>query len=36
MREGLARRYLRINGRWEDHILLARLADDDGMEVPAP
>jgi ribosomal-protein-alanine N-acetyltransferase len=27
-REGLARRYLRIDGRWEDHILLAILADE--------
>jgi ribosomal-protein-alanine N-acetyltransferase len=26
--EGLARRYLKINGRWEDHLLFARLADD--------
>jgi [ribosomal protein S5]-alanine N-acetyltransferase len=30
-REGLARRYLRINGVWQDHLLFARLADD-----PAP
>jgi ribosomal-protein-alanine N-acetyltransferase len=27
-REGLARRYLRINGVFEDHLLLARLRDD--------
>jgi ribosomal-protein-alanine N-acetyltransferase len=27
-REGYARRYLRINGEWEDHILFARIADD--------
>ncbi|HET6389732.1 GNAT family protein [Hyphomicrobium sp.] len=26
-REGLARAYLKINGRWEDHLLYARLAD---------
>ncbi|GAB5468748.1 MAG: GNAT family protein [Rhodospirillales bacterium] len=26
--EGLARRYLRINGEWHDHLLFARLADD--------
>jgi ribosomal-protein-alanine N-acetyltransferase len=26
--EGLARSYLRINGGWRDHVLLARLADD--------
>jgi ribosomal-protein-alanine N-acetyltransferase len=25
-REGLARSYLKINGRWEDHILYARIA----------
>jgi ribosomal-protein-alanine N-acetyltransferase len=28
VREGHARRYLRINGEWQDHILFARLADD--------
>jgi ribosomal-protein-alanine N-acetyltransferase len=27
-REGLARRYLKINGAWQDHLLLALLADD--------
>jgi len=27
-REGFARRYLKINGVWQDHILFARLADD--------
>ena len=27
-REGYARRYLRINGEWQDHVLFARLADD--------
>ncbi|MXN66105.1 GNAT family N-acetyltransferase [Stappia sp. GBMRC 2046] len=27
-REGYARRYLCIDGQWEDHILYARLADD--------
>jgi ribosomal-protein-alanine N-acetyltransferase len=26
--EGLARKYLKINGRWEDHLLFSRLADD--------
>jgi len=26
--EGLARRYLKINGRWEDHLLFALLASD--------
>jgi ribosomal-protein-alanine N-acetyltransferase len=26
-REGVARGFLKINGRWEDHILFARLAD---------
>ena len=26
--EGFARRYLRINGNWQDHLLFARLADD--------
>lgn len=26
--EGLARRYLKIDGEWRDHILLARLIDD--------
>jgi [ribosomal protein S5]-alanine N-acetyltransferase len=29
--EGLARRYLKINGQWQDHRLFARLSDD-----PAP
>ncbi|PLX36380.1 MAG: 30S ribosomal protein S5 alanine N-acetyltransferase [Hyphomicrobiales bacterium] len=28
MREGYARRYLRIDGKWQDHLLFARLADD--------
>lgn len=27
--EGLSRKYLRINGVWEDHIRMARLAEDD-------
>ena len=27
-REGLARRYLKINGAWQDHLLFARLSDD--------
>jgi len=26
-REGLARGYLKINGRWQDHVLFARLSD---------
>jgi hypothetical protein len=26
--EGLARRYLKINGQWQDHRLFARLSDD--------
>ena len=26
--EGVARRYLKINGSWRDHLLFARLADD--------
>lgn len=28
-REGLARGYLKIDGCWEDHVLLARIAGDD-------
>lgn len=28
VREGLARRYLKINGVWQDHLLFALLADD--------
>lgn len=28
VQEGLARRYLKINGTWQDHVLLARLNDD--------
>ena len=27
-REGFARRYLKINGVWEDHVLHALLSDD--------
>ncbi len=27
-REGLARRYLKINGAWEDHVIFSRLEDD--------
>ena len=30
VREGLARRYLKIAGRWEDHLIYALLADDVG------
>lgn len=29
LREGYARRYLKINGEWRDHILFSVLADDD-------
>jgi ribosomal-protein-alanine N-acetyltransferase len=29
-REGYARRYLCINGMWQDHLLFARLVDDQG------
>jgi ribosomal-protein-alanine N-acetyltransferase len=29
-REGLARRYLKINGTWQDHLLFARLSGDSG------
>ena len=28
IQEGYARRYLHINGQWQDHLLFARLADD--------
>jgi len=28
VREGFSRRYLRINGRWEDHVRLARLNEE--------
>lgn len=31
VREGLARRYLKICGQWEDHLLYALLADDTGI-----
>ena len=35
-REGLARRYLKINGRWQDHVLLAvTLEDREGPPDPA-
>ncbi len=27
-KEGFARRYLKINGRWEDHVLTAKINDD--------
>lgn len=30
VREGYARRYLLIDGRWQDHVLLSRTIDDDG------
>lgn len=31
VREGVARKYLRINGEWQDHVLFALLADDVGV-----
>jgi ribosomal-protein-alanine N-acetyltransferase len=31
-REGLAPRYLQINGRWQDHVMLAKLADEHELE----
>lgn len=34
-REGLARRYLRIAGRWEDHIIFALLAEDAARDAGA-
>lgn len=34
-REGLARRYLKINGVWQDHVLFAKLIDDPRDDVPA-
>ena len=35
--EGLARRYLKINGEWQDHVLFARLSDDPPpVEVRSP
>ncbi len=33
--EGHARKYLRINGDWQDHLLFARLADDPAPEPTA-
>jgi ribosomal-protein-alanine N-acetyltransferase len=27
-REGVARRYLKIDGRWQDHVLFALVSDD--------
>jgi ribosomal-protein-alanine N-acetyltransferase len=30
VREGLSPRYLQINGRWEDHVRLARIAPESG------
>jgi ribosomal-protein-alanine N-acetyltransferase len=33
-REGLARAFLKINGRWEDHLLYARLADGPASGAP--
>ena len=34
-REGVARSYLKINGRWEDHILFASILEDQRNEQPA-
>lgn len=34
-REGLARKYLRIRGVWQDHLLFARLSDDPSPEATA-
>lgn len=31
VREGYASRYLLIDGRWQDHVLLSRTADDPGL-----
>lgn len=28
VREGLARKYIRINGAWEDHVIVAKLVDE--------
>lgn len=36
LREGYARRYLKINGVWSDHILFARLADDHVQQEAGP
>jgi ribosomal-protein-alanine N-acetyltransferase len=36
VREGLAREYLSIAGRWQDHLLYAHLAADPLPEAPAP
>ncbi len=33
-REGLALRYLKIAGRWEDHLMFARLADEHALTTP--
>jgi ribosomal-protein-alanine N-acetyltransferase len=30
VREGYARRYLLIDGRWQDHVLLSRTAEEEG------
>jgi [ribosomal protein S5]-alanine N-acetyltransferase len=30
VREGYARRYLLIDGRWQDHVLLSRTSDEEG------
>jgi ribosomal-protein-alanine N-acetyltransferase len=34
-REGYSRRYLFINGQWEDHVLYALLSDDDAIQQSA-
>jgi ribosomal-protein-alanine N-acetyltransferase len=36
IRFGVAERYLRIAGRWADHVLFQRLADDDAPEKTRP
>jgi ribosomal-protein-alanine N-acetyltransferase len=35
VREGLARSFLKINGRWEDHLLFAALASEHSPQNPA-
>ena len=34
--EGLALRYLKIQGQWEDHLHMAKLADDPENPMPKP
>lgn len=33
--EGVARRYLRINGEWQDHLLFGYLREDDQLRTEA-